>query len=135
MALRFWLVILFCLTEAALSSVLIVQQAHILRFIEGDKFELFGGPTYVYFSPFKFRIITLQLILQVLVVAGVAFYKSSSILYIVGSVILSVLIWCVLFYLYTGDVFFPIIALANLHWVVLMSMLSWYYFVRILRAF
>ena len=64
------------------------------------------------------RIITLQLILQVLVVAGVAFYKSSSILYIVGSVILSVLIWCVLFYLYTGDVFFPIIALANLHWVV-----------------
>ena len=135
MALRFWLIILFCLTEATLSSVLIVQQTHILRFIGVDKIELFGGPTYVYFSPFKFRIITLQLMLQVFVVAGMTFYKSSSIFHVVGSVILSVLIWCFLFYLYTGDVFFPMIAIANLHWVVLMSMLSWYYFVRILRAF
>jgi len=124
--------IFFCLGEALLSSILILQQQYILDYLGGDRGSIFPADFGNYLTPFAFRALSFQLLLQISAIFLVCRYTNVSYFKLLGGIALSLVIWSLLLFLYFGDFSFQIAAITNLHWVAFSAFLSWLVFKKLL---
>lgn len=122
----------FCLCEALFTSIFTLQQQYAVKFLNGEMESIFPNSFHHYLTPFLFRLISLQLPLQFLLVVVFLNYFGKSLFSILGAVLLSIVVWSFLLFLYLGVFQFQMAALMNLHWVFISSILAWLIFRRVL---
>lgn len=133
MSLRFVSVLMFCVFEALVSSIIFVQQDVVVKYFNGDA--RLVADLSMYLVPLLFRVVSFQLMLQFVIVFSLIWRGLNSLIAVVGGVVTSVILWCLLFYFAVGNIVYPVSALTGLPWVIIGSVVSWYFWVKLLKSF